>query len=70
MLLKIKLLIYNSNSHKITTNYSEIWFLEIRESFVVIRGPKRKTRKIFSKMFAVLKKVVLLPRNSQAEFLK
>ena len=34
---------------------------------MVIRVQKNKTGNFFSKMLAVLKKVVLLPRNSQAE---
>ena len=61
------LLIYNINFHKLNTNYSGILFLEIRESLMKIRVEEKKLEIFFSKMFAELKKVVLLPRNSQAE---
>ena len=65
--MKCKLLIYNINFHKLNTNYSGILFLEIRGSLMEIRVEEKKLEIFFSKMFAELKKVVLLPRNSQAE---
>ena len=40
--------------------------MEIHESLMEIRVEEKKLEIFFSKMFAELKKVVLLPRNSQS----
>ena len=40
--MKCKLLIFNTNFHKLNTNYSGILFLEIRETLMEIRVQEKK----------------------------